>query len=154
MVNRRAAFGKIAGTGAAAAAIVALPQIAVADGAVSFATISRARGLYGDRICALKSAVEKGDFAAVADEKSAFVLFNSGAYANDKAKKKAAIEGTNAIFAAIRSQDKAALKKAYSTYVAANEIVPLPDVSKDAGQGYSGDYDYRVRTKAGSVYVR
>ena len=43
-----------------------------------------------------------GDFAAVADEKNAFVLFNSGAYPaiKDKSKKAEAIAGTNAIFAA------------------------------------------------------
>ena len=152
MVNRRAAFGQIAG----AAAVVALPQLAFADGAVSAATIARARGLYGDRISALKSAVDKGDFDAVAEEKNAFILFNSGAYPRnvDKASKKAAVDSTNAIFAAIRSRDKAALKSAYSSYVASNDISPLPDMSKQEGQSYSGDYDYRARGKVAKVYVR
>jgi hypothetical protein len=36
------------------------PQPALADGAVSFATVTRAGGLYGPRVIALKSAVEKG----------------------------------------------------------------------------------------------
>lgn len=36
------------------------PQPALADGAVSAATVTRAGALYGPRIIALKSAVEKG----------------------------------------------------------------------------------------------
>ena len=142
--DRRSAMVKIAG---AAAGVV--PFVANADGAVSSASIGRARGIYGGRIAALKSAVESGDFAAVADEKSAFVLFNSGAYPKDKASKSKAITGTNAIFAAIRAQDKAGLKAAYDEYVASCDISPLPTVGTDNGQGYSSDYDYRVRTKAG-----
>eukprot|EP00568_Trieres_chinensis_P007494 CAMPEP_0183290714 /NCGR_PEP_ID=MMETSP0160_2-20130417/339_1 /TAXON_ID=2839 ORGANISM="Odontella Sinensis, Strain Grunow 1884" /NCGR_SAMPLE_ID=MMETSP0160_2 /ASSEMBLY_ACC=CAM_ASM_000250 /LENGTH=181 /DNA_ID=CAMNT_0025451367 /DNA_START=111 /DNA_END=656 /DNA_ORIENTATION=- len=150
-MDRRAAFGQI---GAAAAVLAGVPSVASADGAVSFATIGRARGIYGDRIAALKSAVDAGDFAAVAAEKNAFILFNSGAYAKDKTKKAAAIEGTNKIFAAIRSKDKAALSSAYSSYVSTNSINALPTIDNDAGQGYSGDYDYRARTKAGAIYVR
>jgi hypothetical protein len=104
----------------------------------------------------LKSAVAKGDFAAVAAEKNAFILFNSGAYprAKDKAAKNDAIAGTNAIFAAIRSKDAGALKKAYDSYVASNDIKePAPlDIAK--GQGYSSDYDYRVKTPQAAVYVR
>lgn len=147
-VDRRAAFGQIA---IGAAVVAGVPQIAAADGAVSAATIARARGIYGDRISALKSAVEKGDFDAVAEEKNAFVLFNSGAYprAVDKKAKAAAIAGTNDIFAAVKAKDASALKKAYSSYVAANEITPLPSIDNKYGQGYSGDYDYRVRTGAG-----
>jgi len=147
-VDRRAAFGQIA---IGAAVVAGVPQIAAADGAVSAATIARAKGIYGDRIASLKSAVEKGDFATVADEKNAFVLFNSGAYprVTDKAAKKAAIQGTNEIFAAVKAKDAGALKKAYSSYVAANEIKPLPAVSNKDGQGYSGDFDYRVKTKSG-----
>jgi hypothetical protein len=152
-VDRRAAFGQIAG---AAAAVAAFPQLASADGAVSAATVNRARGIYGDRIAALKSAVEKGDLDAIVAEKNAFVLFNSGAYptAKSKQQKKAAIEGTNAIFKAIKAGDKAAVKSAYNSYVAANDISPLPAVDANKGQGYSGDFDFRVRTKAGAIYVR
>lgn len=146
-VDRRAAFGQIA---IGAAVVAGVPQMAAADGAVSAATVARARGIYGDRIYSLKSAVDKGDFAAVADEKNAFILFNSGAYPRvvDKEAKKAAIAGTNAIFAAVKAGDAGALKKAYSSYLASNEITPLPAVSSKDGQGYSGDYDYRVKTKA------
>ena len=146
-VDRRAAFGQIA-TGAAV--VAGVPQIAAADGAVSAATIERSKAIYGDRIAALKSAVDKGDFAAVADEKNAFVLFNSGAYPRvvDKSAKKAAIAATNEIFSAIKAKDAGALKKAYNSYVAANEIKPFPEVSNKTGQGYSGDFDYRVKTKS------
>lgn len=53
---------------------------AVADGAVSTATVARARGQYGLRILGLSEAVAKGDLAAVAAEKNAFILFVSGVY--------------------------------------------------------------------------
>lgn len=152
-MDRRAAFGAIA---AGAAAVVVAPQFAAADGAVSAATITKARAVYGDRIYALKSAVDAGNFDAVVAEKNAFVLFNSGAYptAKDKDAKKSAIGLTNDIFAAVKSGDKAALKAAYSKYVASNDIKPLPAVEVKKGQGYSSDFDYRRMTKAGAVYVR
>merc|ERR1712232_290778 len=144
------------GIAAAGAVVAGIPSVAFADGAVSTATIQRARGIYGGRVAALESAVAAGDFAAVAAEKNAFILFNSGAYpyAKDAAKKSAAIEGTNAIFAAIRSQDKSALSSAYKAYTSTYEIAPLPTVSNSSGQGYSGDYDYKTRTSAGAIYVR
>jgi hypothetical protein len=151
-VDRRAALGQI---GVAAAALAGVPAIASADGAVSAATITKARMVYGERIVGLKSAVEKGDFAAVAAEKNAFILFNSGAYpgAKNKAKKAAAVDAVNKIFAAIRAGDKAALKSAYTAYVKDNTITGLP-LDADKGQSYSGDYSYTVKTKAASVYVR
>lgn len=144
-MDRRAAFGQIATAGAVLAGV---PAIASADGAVSGASIQRARGMYGSRIAALKGAVDSGDFKAIADEKNAFILFNSGAYANNKAKKNSAIAGTNAIFAAIRSGDKAAVKSAYASYIADNEIKDLISAETTDGQTYSGDFDYRVRTNA------
>ena len=91
-MDRRAAFGQIAVAGAVLAGV---PAIASADGSVSAATINRARGIYGDRIVLLKGAVAAGDFKAIAEEKNAFVLFNSGAYANNKGKKKAASKEEN-----------------------------------------------------------
>ena len=144
-MDRRAAFGQIA-TGAAV--VAGLPQLALADGAVSGATKERAKAVYGNRIAQLKAAVDKGDFGAVADEKNAFVLYNSGAYpmAKDKSKKSEAINETNAIFAAIKNKDSAALKAAYKQYVASNDIKEFPKVDPQKGQGYSTDYDYRVRT--------
>eukprot|EP00539_Tryblionella_compressa_P001804 CAMPEP_0178737330 /NCGR_PEP_ID=MMETSP0744-20121128/2915_1 /TAXON_ID=913974 /ORGANISM="Nitzschia punctata, Strain CCMP561" /LENGTH=182 /DNA_ID=CAMNT_0020389861 /DNA_START=21 /DNA_END=569 /DNA_ORIENTATION=- len=150
-MDRRAAMGAIA-----AAGLVAVPSIASADGAISAATMQRARFTYGSRIAALKSAVAKGDFAAVADEKNAFVLFNSGAYprVKDKALKSEAIKQTNAIFAAIRAKDAGALKKAYDSYVAANDIKEPEALSAEGGQGYSSDYDYRVKTKQAAIWVR
>lgn len=150
-MDRRAAFTTIAG----AAVVTVAPQLAFADGAVSAASRLKARTVYGNRIYDLKTAVDAGNFDAVAAEKSAFVLFNSGAYAKDKTgAKQAAIEGTNAIFAAIKAGDKAALKTAYSKYVASNEITPLPKVDNQKGQGYSSDFDYRRGTQAGAIYVR
>lgn len=150
-MDRRAAFGQIATAGAVLAGV---PAIASADGSVSNATINRARGTYGGRIVNLKGAVEAGDFKAIAEEKNAFILFNSGAYANNKGKKNAAIAQTNEIFKAIRSGDKAAVKSAYSAYIAANEITALPDVDSNSGQGYCNDFDFRVKTTAGAIYQR
>jgi len=152
-MDRRAAFGAIA---AGAAAVVAAPQFASADGAISAASIGKAKAVYGDRIAALKSAVESGNFDAVVSEKSAFVLFNSGAYPTpkDKPAKAAAIEGTNAIFKAAKAGDKAALKSAYTAYVKSNDIKPLPKVDSSKGQGYSGDFDYKRLSPAGAIYVR
>ena len=150
-MDRRAAVSAIAG-----AALVVAPSMASADGAISAATIQRSRFNYGSRIAALKSAVAKGDFKAVAEEKNAFILFNSGAYprAKDKEAKNAAIAGTNAIFAAIRSKDSAGLKKAYDSYVAANDIKEPTPIDANGGQGYSSDYDYRVRTNQAAIWIR
>jgi hypothetical protein len=120
--------------------------LALADGARSAATRSRSRGIYGQRIAALESAVDSGDFGAVAAEKNAFILFNSGALGkNDQA---AAVKQTNEIFAAIRSKDAGALKKAYSAYKSANDIAVVK-VDRDGGQGFSNDYDFKSRTPAG-----
>mmetsp|Transcript_28317 Transcript_28317/g.39856 ORF Transcript_28317/g.39856 Transcript_28317/m.39856 type:complete len:185 (+) Transcript_28317:112-666(+) len=153
-MDRRAALGQFG----VAAAVVAtgLPQVANADGAISGASVNRARGTYGERIAGLKSAVDAGDFAAVAAEKTAFVLFNSGVYPTSKQKagKKAAIAGTNKIFAAIKAKDSAALKSAYAEYVSTNAITALPAVDPNSGQGYSNDFDFRTRTRAGAIYVR
>jgi hypothetical protein len=148
-MDRRSAMGAIA-----AAGLVAIPSMASADGAVSAATIQRSKFTYGSRVAALKDAVAAGDFSAVAGEKNAFILFNSGAYPKDKAKKAAAIEGTNAIFAAIRAKDKAALKSAYDAYRTANGIKEFSALDASSGQGYSSDYDYRVKTKQAAIYVR
>merc|ERR1712021_269957 len=109
--------------------------------------VQRARFTYGSRIADLKAAVAAGDFAAVASEKNAFILFNSGAYpgAKKKAQKAEAIAATNAIFSAIRSKDKAALKTAYDTYLKTNDINPsdFAEIEANGGQGYSSDFDYR-----------
>jgi len=150
-MDRRAAMGTIA-----AAGLVAVPGMASADGAISAATIQRSRYTYGSRIADLKAAVDGGDFGAVAEEKNAFILFNSGAYprSKDKSKKAAAIAATNDIFKAIRSKDKSALKSAYDSYVASNDIAAYGALSADSGQGYSSDYDYRVRTKQAAIWVR
>ena len=151
-MDRRAAMGGIA----AAAGVVAMPGMALADGAVSKATVQRARFTYGSRITSLKDAVNKGDFAAVAAEKNAFILFNSGAYpgTKNKAKKSEAIAATNAIFSAIRGKDAGALKSSYAAYLKAVEMSDYAAISTEDGQGYSADYDYRVRTNQGTIWVR
>jgi len=150
-MDRRAAFGQIAAAGAVLAGV---PAIASADGSVSASTIGRARGTYGERVVQLAPAVAAGDFKAIAKEKNAFILFNSGVYANNKGMKKAAVAQTNDIFKAIRSGDKAAVKGAYDAYVAANKITGLPDIDSKDGQGFCNDFDYRRGTKAGAIYVR
>eukprot|EP00635_Sarcinochrysidales_sp_CCMP3193_P008038 CAMPEP_0118897082 /NCGR_PEP_ID=MMETSP1166-20130328/4637_1 /TAXON_ID=1104430 /ORGANISM="Chrysoreinhardia sp, Strain CCMP3193" /LENGTH=229 /DNA_ID=CAMNT_0006836149 /DNA_START=47 /DNA_END=734 /DNA_ORIENTATION=+ len=139
--------------GVLGAALIA-PKPAFADGAVSPATVQRARGIYGGRIAALKSAVDKGDFAAVADEYNAFVLFNSGAYALTKKDAKAAsVAATKEIFAAIDSKNKDALKTAYTNFMKVADISTTP-VDVATGQGYSNDYDWKVRTPKGAIYQR
>lgn len=141
-MDRRTAATQIATT---AAVLSGLPSLALADGARSASTEARARGIYGQRIVALESAVNSGDFGAVAAEKNAFILFNSGAI-SDKAKRAEAVKGTNAIFAAIRAKDTSALKSAYSAYKSDND---LKAIAADSGQGYSTDYDWKARTPAG-----
>ena len=148
-MDRRAAAGQIA---AGAAVLAGLPQLALADGARSAQTVSRAKGIYGQRIAGLESAVNSGDFGAVAAEKNAFILFNSGALNKDQ--KPSAVKQTNAIFAAIRAKDASALKSTYAAYKSSNgiELVKVDDVM--SGQGYSNDYDFKTRTPAGTIYVR
>ncbi len=148
-MDRRAAATQIA-TGAAV--LAGLPQLALADGARSGATIERARGIYGQRIAALESAVNAGDFGAVAAEKNAFILFNSGGI-TDKAKKSDAVKGTNDIFAAIRAKDAGALKKAYGDYKSANGIKAIT-IDLANGQGYGDQNDWKARTNAGTIYIR
>jgi prepilin-type processing-associated H-X9-DG protein len=75
--SRRAVLAKTAGAFGVA---FSGANAAFADGAVSAATIARARGIYGGRILGLSDAVAKGDFEAIKAEKNAFVLFSSGAY--------------------------------------------------------------------------
>jgi len=152
-MDRRAAMGGVA---AAAVGIAAMPGMALADGAVSKSTIQRAKFTYGSRITELKEEVAKGNFAAVAAEKNAFVLYNSGAYpgTKNKAKKGEAIAATNQIFQAIRSKDAAALKTAYDGYLKTVDMSDYAATSAEDGQGYSADYDYRVRTKQASIWVR
>jgi hypothetical protein len=140
----------------AAAGLVAVPAMASADGSVSAATVQRSKFTYGNRVANLKGAVDAGDFDAVALEKNAFILFNSGAYPRVKSKpqKAAAIAGTNAIFAAIRNKDKAALKSAYTAYCTSNDIKEFKPLNANSGQGYSNDFDYRVQTKQAAIYQR
>lgn len=150
-MDRRSAMGAFA-----AAGIVAMPAMASADGAVSKSTIQRAKFKFGSRIVDLKDPVAAGDFAAVAAEKNAFILYNSGAYPGSKNKelKNKAIEATNGVFSAIRAKDKGALKIAYANYIKVTNMSDYAAVTADQGQGYSNDYDYRVGTKQASIWVR
>lgn len=146
-MDRRAAFGQI---GAAAAVLAGVPSVALADGAISSASKTKAKVVYGSRIADLKGAIDKGDFGAVVAEKNAFILFNSGVYptVKEKAQKKAAIEDVNAIFAAIRKGDKSGAKAAYDKYVKKNDIKSLAELNAGEGQSYSSDYGYTVKTPA------
>lgn len=149
-MDRRTAAGQIA---AGAAVLAGVPGLALADGAVSTATIQRAKGIYGQRIAGLESAVAAGDFGAVAAEKNAFILYNSGAITN-KADKANAVKQTNDIFAAIRAKDAGALKSAYSAYKSSNEIAVIKIDKLEQGQGISNDYDWKRGTPVGTIYVR
>ena len=141
----------VATFGTAAAAFAFAPP-AFADGAVSKVTKQRAAGIYGSRIAALGPAAMAGDYGAFVAEKNAFILFNSGAI-KDKSKQSEAIAATNEIFAAIRAQDKKALKSAYESYVKKFDITGLPPADPNT-QGFGNDYDYKARTSAGTQYVR
>lgn len=145
-MDRRTAAGQIA---AGAAVLAGVPGLALADGARSEATVQRAKGIYGQRIAGLESAVAAGDFGAVAAEKNAFILYNSGAITS-KTAQKAAVAQTNDIFAAIRAKDAGALKTAYGAYKSANNIAVLKIDKLNDGQGVgSNDYDWKQRTAAG-----
>ena len=140
------------------AAATALPNAASADGAVSAATVARSRGIYGGRIAELKDAVAKGDFEAVLAEKNAFDLFNSGAYAQKsaitKAQKAIAVTETKNIMEAIATKNPNQLKTAYAAYMKNANIDASAVNSIMDGQGYSTEYDWKVRTKKGTIYQR
>jgi len=154
--DRRAAMQQVAG---AIAGAVVMPQVAVADGAVSVNTIQRSRGIYGGRVAALKDAVAKGDFAAVENEKNAFILFNSGAYRLNspaaKAQKAVTVAAYEDVFAAVAAKDAGKLKTSYAAYVKAADIDINPKpVDVNTGQGFSNDYDWKVKTSKGAIYQR
>jgi hypothetical protein len=155
-VSRGDFFKQSVGVAAATFGAAAMPQIAGADGAVSKATVERARGVYGSRVADLADAVSAGNFAAVAEEKNAFALFNSGAYARNKAARTDAVLLADKIFEAVEKKDAAALKSSYSAYM---KYISLDTPFKGArdleySQGYSSDYDWKNRTKKGTIYVR
>ena len=70
-----------------------------------------------------------------------------------KAGKQASEAATAQIFAAVESKDKAKLKEAYAAFVKNADINTKP-VDVSSGQGYSGDYDWKVRTPKGAIYQR
>eukprot|EP00612_Vaucheria_litorea_P005323 CAMPEP_0171461606 /NCGR_PEP_ID=MMETSP0945-20130129/5984_1 /TAXON_ID=109269 /ORGANISM="Vaucheria litorea, Strain CCMP2940" /LENGTH=129 /DNA_ID=CAMNT_0011987981 /DNA_START=295 /DNA_END=684 /DNA_ORIENTATION=+ len=128
-----------------------VPQISLADGSVSIATIQRARGIYGSRVLNLSDAVDKADFSTVASDKTAFTLLVSGGFSS-KSEKKAAAELKKEIFAAIDAKDAASLKTAYANLVNLAKLEPT-NVEGDT-QGYSSDFDWKARTDKGTIYIR
>mmetsp|Transcript_54174 Transcript_54174/g.136307 ORF Transcript_54174/g.136307 Transcript_54174/m.136307 type:complete len:201 (+) Transcript_54174:53-655(+) len=129
---------------------------AFADGAVSDATVQRARGTYGIRLLDLEPAVNKGDFSAVAKEKNAFTLFNSGAYAKrgpiDRENKAKAESITKDIFAAVEAKDVNKLKSSYAEY---KKFLPTDLVGRSSklvkqekAQAHSSDFHWTQRRAA------
>lgn len=143
-MSRSQAISTVFATGAAAVAAAAVPSAAFADGAKSLATQARSRGIYGGRIEALKPAVEKGDAAAVLSERNAFILFNSGVYSTDKAKREQANELSQAVVAAATAGDKGALKSSYAAYMKFTEKKSGYNGAGD-GQGLGSEFDYKNR---------
>jgi len=153
-MDRRSAMGAVA---AAGVVVAVMPSVASADGAISKATIQRSRYIYGVRITSLQEAVDKGDFASVAAEKNAFILYNSGAYPTKKQKeqKNKAVTATNNVFGSIRAKDAAALKTSFKEYLVVTDMSDFQaELDGEKGQGYSTDSDYRKLTKQGKIYVR
>uniref|UniRef100_A0A6V1UIU7 Photosystem II Psb31 protein domain-containing protein n=1 Tax=Heterosigma akashiwo TaxID=2829 RepID=A0A6V1UIU7_HETAK len=147
--------------GAAVVAGAAMP--AFADGAVSTATVQRARGIYGGRIEDLKSAVDAGNIAAVAEEINAFKLFASGAYAKKSPADKASQKLVNAAIAeiedGIKTNNAGKVKSGYAKVIEAGEL-NYSDFKYDGkdraySQGYSSDFDWKKGdAKKGTIYVR
>ena len=132
------------GAAAVAAAAAAVPSAAFADGAKSLATQSRARGIYGGRIAALKGAVDKGDTSAVLEEQNCFRLFNSGVYSTDKAKFAKAEELAKSVVQAASAGDAKALKDSYAAYMKYTEKKSGYNGAGD-GQGFGSEFDYKNR---------
>lgn len=152
-MSRSQAISTLFGATAAVAAAAAVPSAAFADGAVSLATQSRARGIYGGRIAALKGAVDKGDAAAVLEEQNCFRLFNSGVYSTDKAKFAQAEELAKSVVQAASAGDAKALKESYAAYMKYTEKKSGYNGAGD-GQGLGSEFDYKNRTPLGTVYQR
>lgn len=152
-ISRAQALTNVFASGAAAIAAAAVPGAAFADGAKSMATKSRARGIYGSRIEALKSAVDKGDTAKVLEEQSCFVLFNSGVYSSDKVKFAEADKLARAVVQAASAGDAASLKSSYAAYTKYIENKSGFNGAGD-GQGFGSEFDYKNRTPLGTVYQR
>lgn len=143
-MSRQQAISTVFASGAAAVAAAALPSAAFADGAKSLATQARSRGIYGARIDALKPLVEKGETAAILKEKNVFILFNSGVYSTDKAKRGEADKLAEAVVAAASAGDKGALKTSFTAYLKYTEKKSGYSGVGD-GQGLGSEFDYKNR---------
>lgn len=143
-MSRSQAISTLFGTTAAVVAAASVPSAAFADGAKSLATQSRARGIYGNRIAALKGAVDKGDTAAILEEQNVFRLFNSGVYSTDKAKFAKAEELAKSVVTSASSGDAKGLKDSYAAYVKYTEKKSGYNGAGD-GQGFGSEFDYKNR---------
>ena len=158
VVDRRAALSAAVSGAVALGALGALAPAARADGAVSKATVSRARGIYGAKITALAGAAKVGDLKAFEAERGAFDIFSSSGYARSTlAEKKAVKAGVAEIYAAVAARDKPAVEAAYARFTKAYVPVnPFGDsVGVDAGQGCATgcDYDWKARTPKGTLFI-
>jgi len=140
-LNRRSALST------AAAALIALPQLANADGAVSQATVNKAIGVYGGRILKLEKAVAAGDTAAVLAEKNAFILYASSGYANNKPLKKEIEPIAARVVASAKAGDAAATKTAYAELLKEGKFFKP---GKKGAVDYSQVYDLSQMRNLGS----
>merc|ERR1719152_729133 len=113
--------------GTAAAALVAAPFAALADGASSPAVRERARAIYGSRVFRLQGAsVDK-----IIEEKNAFTLFTTGAYRSDAANKETVAKlnaASKTALAAAKKGDTAGAQAAVKDFVKAGDIKVLDDI--------------------------
>ena len=110
VVDRRAALSAAVSGAVALGALGALAPAARADGAVSKATVSRARGIYGAKITALAGAAKAGDLKAFEAERGAFDIFSSSGYARSTLaelwERKEAVKARRIAFHVVRGAKK------------------------------------------------
>jgi len=136
----------------------AVPQPAMADGAVSKSTVYRARNNYGAKIMGLEKAVANGD-VSVFDKKASnwFDLFISGANALPgetnklNKQKETALKGD--IFSAASTKDIGKMKAAYSEFVKVADLKPVYK-SGELGQTDSSGYSPTWGTDRQYIYQR
>merc|ERR1719420_1720778 len=94
---------------------------------------------YGQKVMALKPAIEKGDLKKVLRSEDVFVLLNR-AFQMDKEEAGAIDEWTDKLFTAAEKGDKEGAKKAYKQYLAATGLneEDLFLISGKVGDGAGG----------------
>ena len=127
----------------AAAAVVATPFAAVADGATSKATRERARQIYGSRIFR----VQGGTTAQILEEANAFDIFITGAYGGLVKNKPITVE-----LKAIKKDILAAAKKGDSGAAQAGvkKFVEVASINKAQDEVEGGNYNPKQRRNAGA----